>query len=760
MSYESIPQELRDLKQWVCWKSATRKGKITKIPIIARKKGESEASSTDPETWTSFDWAAKRAKLGDVDGIGFVFTKNDPYIGIDLDDNDDFGEVYEDFNTYTEYSPSGNGIHIIGKGKLPIDTGKHPKGIGVFEHSRYFTFTGNLVNGEVLPIRDIQTRIDQYWPQWFPDKPEPAVLPFQPLHEDDQSIISRLRSAKNGPRFEALYDSGDTSGHHNNESEADLALCSMISFYTQDTGQIDRIFRSSKLYREKWDRADYRERTMDQSLQRGEFYTPPNHDVEGVTIITRATKKEIVAFNTTDLGNAKRLVDAHGKDIRYCHKWKTWLIWNGSYWKEDENGEIVRRAKDTVRRIYAEAASLVDEKERKAMSAHAIRSEGEVRIRAMISLAQSEPEILVNTDELDTDIYLFNAKNGTVDLRTGHLLPHNPDNMITRISTIAYDIEAECPLWESFLDRIMGSNHSLIDFLQRAIGYSMTGDTDEQVMFILHGNGQNGKSKLVDTISHILSDYAQSIPTERLMVRHGDATIPNDLASLTGVRFTSSTETTDGKRLDESMVKTMTGGDAIRVRFLHKEYFDLIPQFKLWLATNHKPVIRGTDKGIWRRIRLIPFTVEIPEPERDLKLFQKLIKESSGILNWMIVGCLNWQEHGLEAPREVQDATMMYREEMDVFGSFLNDCCVFDQGASEKSSLLYNKFKEWANENGEFQLTSTTFGKRLIELGLERKTNYKGQTGNSYLGLRLRGVMDGEPEKTAPPVNIAQRKMA
>ena len=338
----------------------------------------------------------------------------------------------------------------------------------------------------------------------------------------DHDIIEKCRSARNAAKFEALYDRGETGDYAHNESEADLALLSMLSFYTQDPGQLDRLFRGSKLYRPKWERPDYRDMTISRALDRGAYYEPPSNTESGFTVY-RSSEEEadpetgeitskVLIFNQTDLGNAKRLVHHHGSHIRYVHAWKTWLIWTGSRWKIDGSGEIFRLAKDTVSRIYAESTHIEDEKARKRLLDWAKTSESGPKLREMVGLATSEPGISVNVSDLDRDPMLLNVLNGTINLKTGALQPHDPEDVITKLAPVHYDPDATSPRWKSFLSEIMNGDDTLVEYLQRAVGYSLTGNVTERKMFILHGGGRNGKSTFLDTIHTLLGDYAARSP--------------------------------------------------------------------------------------------------------------------------------------------------------------------------------------------------------------------------------------------------------
>ena len=291
---------------------------------------------------------------------------------------------------------------------------------------------------------------------------------------------------------------------------------------------------------------------------------------------------------------------------------------------------------------------------------------------------------------------------------------------------MAYDEGAEAPTWLAFLDRIMAGDRELIDFLQRAIGYSLTGDTREHCLFILYGTGRNGKSTKLETLRALLGDYAMQTPAETLLVKRENA-IPNDIARLRGGRFVAASESEDGKWLAESLVKQLSGGDTLSARFMRGEWFDFLPTFKTWLATNHKPVIRGTDVAIWSRIRLVPFDVRIPDAEQDKGLGARLRAELPGILRWAVAGCLAWQRDGLGAPAGVRRATDRYREEMDVLAGFLADRCLVAPTAQASAAGLYKAYTEWCEASGEKPLSQRALGPRLLERGFAAHKGTGGQ---------------------------------
>lgn len=448
--------------------------------------------------------------------------------------------------------------------------------------------------------------------------------------------------------------------------------------------------------------------------------------IEADPALKEELQQMIKQFKLSELGNAERLVARHGKDIRYCHEWNKWLVWAGTHWEIDLTGEVERRAKETIRAIYSEAAEIEDEEKRATLAKHAAKSETNRAISAMVNLAKTEQGIPVLSDQLDSDIWLLNCKNGTLDLRTGELRPHNRKDYITRIILTEYNPYADFEEWAKFLERIMNGNRELISFLQRAVGYSLTGSTREQCLFMLCGSGANGKTTFLEAIAETLSDYAQRTPTDTLLSKDTGG-ISNDVARLKGARFVIASEVEEGRKMAESLVKQMTGGEKITARFMRAEYFEFKPHFKLWIGTNHKPVIRGTDHhAIWRRIKLIPFNVTIPEPERDKELPNKLRKEKAGILNWAVMGCMDWLKDGLGEPEEVVKATGEYRSEMDVLARFISDCCVTNTQKCTKSSELYKKYAEWAREGNEFILSQTKFNAKLIEKGFKKLNRSSG----------------------------------
>ena len=458
------------------------------------------------------------------------------------------------------------------------------------------------------------------------------------------------------------------------------------------------------------------------------------------TAFQQAAAREFTAtavpdFHLTDLGNAERFVHDHGERLRYCHAWGSWLCWDGKRWKRDDSGEVYRLAAETVRDMYKAAGRLASADDRKAMARHASTCEKRERLASMIVLAQNLEPVIVRVEDLDHDELLLNVDNGVLDLRTGDLRPHDPELLLTRLAPVVFGPTANAPTFETFLRRIFNGDVELMKFVRRAAGYSLTGNTGEQCLMLAHGSGANGKSTLLTVLQDILGDYAATTPAETLLTkRHGDG-IPNDVARLQGVRLVAASESEDGRALSESRVKALTGGDRITARFMRAEWFEFTPEFKLWLATNHRPEIKGTDAAIWRRIRLIPFNVTIPEDERDPHLLDKLRGELPGILAWAVRGCLDWQKQRLAPPAAVTAATDDYRMESDHLGRFLEERTAVGEGFETKAAGLYSAYKAWCAEGGEAPVTATAFGRRMVERGYARTDR---RTGRVYEGVGLK----------------------
>lgn len=441
--------------------------------------------------------------------------------------------------------------------------------------------------------------------------------------------------------------------------------------------------------------------------------------------------KDLLKLNLTDTGNAETFCELYGKNFIYIKEGKKWVKYDGVRWAE-ANGAVRQKMVEAMRWKSQEAmkAFSPDSDEMKKIIRWNLKSESEYGLKAATHRAQDY--LQKSHNEFDQNPWLLTCTNGVVDLKTGSLRSSIPEDMLQRSTNLLYDHEAKCPRWIQFLEEIFKANEELIDFIQRAIGYTLIGLTREQCLFILYGTGANGKSVFLGVLGNLLGEYGLTTPFSTFKDRNKDS-IPNDIARMAGARLVKSAEIKEGARLNEERIKVLTGGDTMTARFLHNEWFDFDPIAKFWIAVNHKPTITGTEYAIWRRIREIDFEETFPPERRDKDLLEKLKAELPGILNWAIEGCLKYQEKGLEPVEKVRQATEQYRSESDVISQFLQEETVEDNTARIKSSDLYGAYKDWCKKNEKRVLSSTQFGKRIEEKRYRKEL----KTWVFYLGLRL-----------------------
>jgi len=668
---QPVPDELKRLDQWVLWKYETRDDTTTKIPY--NSKNQQRASTTDSDTWSCFATAcnAFAANSKKYEGFGFVFSADDPYVGVDLDDCLENGELKHwarelvdlMMPTYAEVSPSGDGIKMWIRADKTRPGNRKPVGDGkieIYDHSRYFTVTGKIYGAAATEITEAQEGLDGLFDLVWGGKQielEEKVVSGR-VDQSDPEILNH--ALETDAKFSQLW-AGDTS-EYPSHSEADLALCSKIAFWwkvpaTGDRSAIDRMFQQSGLYRPKWDRDDYRLLTIDKALDgaesgdssRGSLVFDPEEESPDEPLEPNSALTISRNLQKTDEHFAEEFIHLHGGDVLWCQIWGKWLIWDGWSWKVDNRLQVNKMARDVAKVFLKQAAKADDNEEMGKFIKLGQSAATYSRQTAMLNLVKTV--VPVEPDELDANAMLLNTPNGTIDLTTGEIKAHDGKDKITKITKATFgDINVECPRWDEFLNEILSSNAELVDFMQRSVGYALTGEIRENVLFIMHGDGANGKTTLVETVMHVLGDYAKSAAPDLLLQKRTDSHTTG-VADLMGARFVSSVEVDDGRRLNEALVKRLTGRDTIKARFMRQDFFDFTPSHKLFMAVNHRPEIQGTDKGIWRRIRLIPFEVEIPEKQQDPKLLDKLIEEAPGILAWAVRGCLQWQQSGLGCRR-------------------------------------------------------------------------------------------------------------
>lgn len=759
--YSAIPQELKGYKNWVCWQAypdpKSHSG-ISKKPINPRTGGFAMPNNSD--TWSDFETAVRQS--GKYSGIGFMFS-NSPFFGVDLDDmpNDiqDYknggtdniiSEFVNTLQSYTEFSQSKTGVHIICKGTLPEGRRKAKNdsgGFEMYENGRFFVVTGNYCS-EYGYINDCTESVkplhSKYLGKTAEPKPNRQNITVNLNSVDD--IVRAACSAKNGSLFKALY-SGDFSAYAS-QSEADMAFCNMLAFWCGcDAEKMDAIFRQSGLMRDKWDRKQsgttYGVITLQKAISGcSQTYNPKKQNDYSISIgngkvIQTVDEEKMRAYTFDDMGNAERFVDLFGENVRYCYTEKKWYFYNSMRWSVDNLGVILRMADKCVEAMKAEAKLYLQADEEsggdmaKAFEKHIKSSRSNKSKKAMLN--EIEHHLPILPIQMDRYKMALNTPSGIINLKNGDVKAHNPEYYFTKITSVDCAEAADCPRWLAFLNDIFAGDKDLIRYIQKAVGYSLTGSTAEQCAFFLYGTGRNGKSTFIDVIRDVFGDYAANIQPETIMVKSSQSNaINSDIARLKGARLVTSVEPNEGVRLNEGLLKQLTGDDTVTARKLYSEEFEFKPEFKLWMATNHKPIIRGTDTGIWRRIHMIPFDVQIPEDKVDKNLTHKLKAEMTGIFKWCIDGCLMWQREGLQMPAAVLKSVREYRREMDVISAFIEDKCTLE--GTVQASMLYAAYASWADSNNEYCMSNTKFSTELAK----RFEKIKGRNYNYFTGISIR----------------------
>lgn len=442
------------------------------------------------------------------------------------------------------------------------------------------------------------------------------------------------------------------------------------------------------------------------------------------------------AQGQTETANAARLIARFGGDVRFVGPWKKWLCWDGKRWEADADLKLQGMAIQISRGLWADLAAVEPGTEAMRSALAFVKASNRANaVAAMVTLARSY--VPVSVDELDSHVWLLNLANGTLDLRTGEVKEHDRADYLTKLSAVCFDPLATCPLWEKFLGEVFDEDDELIGYVRRLVGYTLTGSQREHVLPFLHGSGANGKSTFLHVLFHLLGpDYATKAPQELLLAKHGE-THPTEKAGLFGRRLVFSNETEAGRRLAETQVKALTGGDRVEARRMREDFWEFEPTHTIWISGNHKPAVRGTDYGIWRRLKLIPFLVQFGPERQDRELPEKLLAELPGVLNWALAGLRDWLDNGMQEPDVVKSSTSDYAAEEDLLGQFLADFCDLDAGYTADPTALYREFVEHVAE-----WSQTALGRALAERGFEKVKGAKGV--RRWRGLRLKSTARAE----------------
>ncbi|NRO84145.1 hypothetical protein IMAU10149_00717 [Lactobacillus helveticus] len=758
---KTIPKELKELKQWGLFhlKYVPERKKNTKIPVnpYDGKAGK----SNDPSTWSDFDTAlAALNKIDRADGLAFYFANG--YVGLDIDHiQDDLSDWYQGDSssdnlvnkfkvltkgTYMEVSQSGTGIHAVFKGEIP-GRRRRKGNFEMYQAGRFFALTGNTISPPIVEALKKPEMQELYNYLFDKDKKVPTTVNDSEISEINLSIseiIKRAEESKTGTRFR-MFMKGGWEQFYSSQSEADLAFANDLAFWCgRDFHKMDTIFRNSSLMRDKYDEkrgaTTYGVSLLNRAINDAQNIYDPQQDGKKPDIIFswNQPKKKKQARSWDDTGRGQRLNDQFGEAFRYLADDKQWYFYNGSYWEPDNGRHIELAAEKVVNSIKAEkldASFATKTGEDKIMSEwRKFIKDSRSHMAKVHMIDEFKKYVTIDHGLFDHDNMILNTESGYVDLTNGELKDHNIKMMFSEQTTAEYSDNIDAPMWESFLDQIFNQDKELIHYIQKAVGYSATGSTAEQVMFLLLGSGRNGKSVFFNTLRNILGSYAKQMSVESIVVHNSGGNANSDIARLENTRLVTSSEANEGSRLDESLVKQLTGGDRILARFLYGKEFEYDPKFKIWMATNHLPFIRGTDEGIWRRLKVIPFNVQIPKDKVDKNLENKLKSEWTGILNWIVQGAIMWQKEGLEDPEKVKNASRNYRQSMDPLEAFLDECCIASGSYSIKTRPLYDTYREWTKRSNEHLMSMTKFGKEMSKkLPRERKTD-----GIYYVGIKLK----------------------
>lgn len=733
--FENIPQELKYDGLWCCWKK-TENGKVPYDAVRGTL-----AKTNDKTTFYSYktilNHSSKYIKYDgekQLGGIGLGIFNG--FSAIDIDHCiDSFGnisdmakEIIDYCQSYTEKSPSGTGIRIIFKtdftdfDKKIYYTNNSKIGLEVYIEgftNKFVTMTGNVILSCDIAKVDIKYILDKYMAK-APSK----VSKAQPVETkvDIKDFLER------DSKLNDLWY-GQAPGDHSNESELDLALCSKLAFYLgKNADAMNNAFVSSPYFeskdtkhKDKWlVREDYRENTIQKAIDScTAVYDPNNKNT----------------YSLDDTGNAHRFIDMFGNILHYNIDNKMWMLWADSNWQYDVFNNVKNYAEILIEDMKMEAFNVTDLNRQMQMLRNINRLSNSAGKEAMLREAQHLAGVGVNNDMFDRNDFLLNCKNGVVDLKSGILIPHNKNLLLNKMVDANYDKDATCDRFLQFMNEVFEGKQEIIEYLQKAFGYSLTGSCREQIMFILTGDGANGKSVLLQIINEIIGDYAAVSNPELLLDKKTQSNNLSEVARLKGIRFDVVNELKMGDKLNESGVKDITSGNnKIVARFLYGNEFEFYFKAKIWLATNYDPKIVGVDNGIWRRIVKIPCNRIFKENEQDKDLINKLRLEKDGILNWLIQGCQKWQKEGLQLPKSLQEEKDAYRKDSDIIQLWMEECCDVNDKAYDSTTNLFDSFKDYCIKNNEFIMSNTLFGRNM-----GKKFNKTRMSGSYvYWGIKVR----------------------
>ncbi len=773
----ALPEQLRNNGRFCVWRYEERDGKTTKVPYNPRTGGG--AQSNNPSTFAPV--AVAEAAQDRYDGMGLGIFDGYSAIDIDhcIDDQGQLSEMATDIiatmETYTEYSPSGRGIRILFKApgliydKARYYINKQSIGLEVYvagATNKYVTVTGNPVTpGQDIEERgsELQIILDKYMKReqdnQDANQPPPQARDlFADNGDDDFDLVARAMKAHNGTAFSQLWN-GQTSGYES-ASEADMALCNMLAFWTnRNADRMDRLFRLSGLMRDKWDRQQsgttYGAITIQEAITKcRNTYNPQAHFEKRAAQFTTGTgtNKRTLSdlhpeknerYGWHDMGSGYLFADWYQDIARYVPERKKWYVYDGRVWREDLGDlQVMELAKKLGDSLMIYALSLQDEGLKQNYMKHVARWQRRGFRETIIRDAASVYPIKIAA--FDADPFIFNCLNGTLDLRTGEFHKHLPADLLSKLAGVNYDPRVKSERWTRFIDEIMQGDQDKAEFLQKSLGYALTGDTRRECFFILYGpTTRNGKGTTMETYKQLVGDYGKAARPDTVAQKNNpNASGPNeDMARLIGARFVNISEPDKRLVLSAALIKTMTGQDTINARYLYENTIEYVPQYKLFINTNHLPTVTDTTVFESGRVKIIPFERHFPYEEQDQGLKAELTQPEnlSGILNWCLEGLRLIEETGFDAPDSVRNATEDYRRSSDKISRFLEDEFEQDSLAETRTSEAYSRYKSWCQANGFFPENSSNF-KNLISSStnvVKRRPKSGGEKTTLILGYRL-----------------------
>lgn len=723
---KNIPSELKMNALWCGWK-LTDKGKVpfNLLTGLWAKSNDESTFSAYPVLLNNIHKFLKFDENGkQLGGVGLGIFRGYSAIDIDhcIDENGQMSDMALDIITfcdsYTEYSPSKTGIRIIFKTNVKIDKEQYyinnaNRGLEIYisnNTSKFVSITGNKISGDTINEIDITYILDKY------------------MKKGQFNINSAL---KKDAKLNELWNK-QAPGSHSNESECDMALCCKLAYYLHnDESLIKEYFEMSPYYKSKDEehKKKWAGHYALETIRGANKYIGPVQNIQ--TNVPSTQKSRIYELN--DTGNAHRFIDMFGQDLRYNIDNKVWMLWNGNYWEYDVQEFVKNFIEILAEKMLFESNSINDMNERVRMLKNIEHIYSSAGKESLLKEARHLPGIPITNAELDTNPWLICTGNSTIDLKTREVRENRRSDLISMVTKYSLDSTNSPLRFVKFLQEIFNNNEEVIHYIHKALGYSISNLTREQCMFILYGDGNNGKSLLLEVINEVLGSYAITSKPELLTDNKFGNTNSEEIARLKGKRFNAVEEIKEGDKLNEQLVKSLTSGiGKVVARFLYAGSFEFPVTAKIWMATNYKPIIRGTDKGIWRRIKIIPVPTDFTGKE-DKDLRDKLLEEGPQILNWLLEGFKMYIDEGLELPSCLDNSIKEYKEEMDIVQQWINEYCDVKSSYFEKANTLYDNFRAFCLRRDQ-RTNQTIFGRNLSK----KFKKYNSGSGIVYIGLRLK----------------------